>query len=111
MSRRDFPALTGLRFFLALWVDPAPPHRPRAEAGGQRPPAAARIVHAIRGGYEAVTTFFVLSGFVLTKSYAATFWNERNTLRYAMGRVARVIPSIRSASWWWRRLSGGPDPG
>ena len=46
----------------------------------------------IRGGYLAVTTFFVLCGFVLTRSYAATVWNARNTLRYALGRVARVYP-------------------
>ena len=48
----------------------------------------------IRGGYQAVTTFFVLSGFVLTRSYAATLWNRRNTLRYALGRVARVYPGL-----------------
>jgi peptidoglycan/LPS O-acetylase OafA/YrhL len=34
----------------------------------------------------------VLSGFVLTRSYAATVWTQRNTMRYALGRVARVYP-------------------
>ena len=92
MSRRDFPALTGLRFFLALWVI-----LHHLTGPGQKLEATALLLpHGlftlIRGGYQAVTTFFVLSGFVLTRSYAATVWNQRNTLRYAMGRAARVYP-------------------
>jgi peptidoglycan/LPS O-acetylase OafA/YrhL len=46
----------------------------------------------IRGGYLAVTTFFVLSGFVLARSYAGAEWNGRSLIRYATGRVARVYP-------------------
>ncbi len=46
----------------------------------------------IRGGYLAVTTFFVLSGFVLSRSYAETRWNRGSLLGYAAGRVARVYP-------------------
>jgi peptidoglycan/LPS O-acetylase OafA/YrhL len=46
----------------------------------------------IRGGYLAVTTFFVLSGFVLTRSYAATDWTRNNVLRYGAGRFARIYP-------------------
>ncbi len=46
----------------------------------------------IRGGYLAVTTFFVLSGFVLSRSYSETRWNRRGLLGYAAGRVARVYP-------------------
>jgi peptidoglycan/LPS O-acetylase OafA/YrhL len=46
----------------------------------------------IRGGYLAVATFFVLSGFVLTRSYASTEWNRAGLRRYAAGRVARVYP-------------------
>ena len=92
MKRRDFPALTGLRFFLALWVI-----LHHLTGPGQRLEATALLLPhplftLIRGGYQAVTTFFVLSGFVLTRSYAATVWNRRNTLRYAVGRAARVYP-------------------
>src|ERR1035437_8376884 len=92
MKRRDFPALTGLRFFLALWVI-----LHHLTGPGQKLEATALLLpHGlftlIRGGYQAVTTFFVLSGFVLTRSYAATVWTRRNTLRYALGRVARVYP-------------------
>ncbi len=53
------------------------------------PPAAYAL---IRGGYLAVTTFFVLSGFVLARSYAATEWTRDNLLRYACGRFARIYP-------------------
>src|ERR1039458_7852511 len=92
VKRRDFPALTGLRFFLALWVI-----LQHLTGPGQKLEATALLLpHGlftlIRGGYQAVTTFFVLSGFVLTRSYAATVWSRRNTLRYGLGRVARVYP-------------------
>lgn len=46
----------------------------------------------IRGGYLAVTTFFVLSGFVLARSYASTRWNGKSLLRYGAARFARVYP-------------------
>jgi peptidoglycan/LPS O-acetylase OafA/YrhL len=92
VSRRDFPALTGLRFFLALWVI-----LHHLTGPGQKLEATALflphgVFTLIRGGYQAVTTFFVLSGFVLTRSYAAMFWDRRHALRYALGRVARVYP-------------------
>ena len=46
----------------------------------------------IRGGYLAVTTFFVLSGFVLARSYAQTRWTGKSLVRYGVGRLARVYP-------------------
>jgi peptidoglycan/LPS O-acetylase OafA/YrhL len=46
----------------------------------------------VRGGYLAVTTFFVLSGFVLARSYASTRWTGRSLVRYGVGRFARVYP-------------------
>jgi peptidoglycan/LPS O-acetylase OafA/YrhL len=39
-----------------------------------------------------VATFFVLSGFVLSRTYASTAWTGRNLVRYGVGRVARVYP-------------------
>jgi peptidoglycan/LPS O-acetylase OafA/YrhL len=46
----------------------------------------------IRGGYLAVTTFFVLSGFVLARNYASAQWTGRSVVRYTAARVARVYP-------------------
>ena len=56
-GRRDFPALTGLRFFLALWVI-----LNHLTGPGQKLEATALLLpHGlftlIRGGYQAVTTF------------------------------------------------------
>jgi peptidoglycan/LPS O-acetylase OafA/YrhL len=87
-----FPALTGLRFLLAIWVIV---HH-LSGRGQMLEPAAlalpAPLYAFVRGGYLAVTTFFVLSGFVLFRSYAATEWSTRNLLRYGAGRIARVYP-------------------
>jgi len=62
VKRRDFPALTGLRFFLALWVI-----LHHLTGPGQKLEATALLLPhplfmLIRGGYQAVTTFFVLLG-------------------------------------------------
>jgi peptidoglycan/LPS O-acetylase OafA/YrhL len=85
-------ALTGLRFLLALWVIVyhVTGSGDMLGAAAMRLPAA---IHAfIRGGYLAVTTFFVLSGFVLSRSYASTRWTGKNLLRYGVSRFARVYP-------------------
>jgi len=86
------PALTGLRFWLALWVimhhlrgkgmileqwEQSLPHIPQS---------------LLRGGYLAVQTFFILSGFVLARSYATTHWNRQSLTRFATARFARIYP-------------------
>ncbi len=53
------------------------------------PAAAQSLVH---GGYLAVQTFFILSGFVLARSYARASWKRHDLLRYAAARVARIYP-------------------
>ena len=84
----QFPALTGLRFFLAVWVVLHHLTGP----GQMLEPAARALPHAIytlvRAGYLAVTTFFVLSGFVLARSYPG---RVRLPL-YGIGRLARIYP-------------------
>jgi peptidoglycan/LPS O-acetylase OafA/YrhL len=88
----NIPALTGLRFFLAAWVvlHHLSGKRMMLEAWVQTLPAAVQnIAHR---GYLAVGVFFVLSGFVLARSYAATSWNRANLIRYGVGRFARVYP-------------------
>jgi peptidoglycan/LPS O-acetylase OafA/YrhL/predicted enzyme related to lactoylglutathione lyase len=86
------PALTGLRFFLALWVIVDHLVGP----GHAFEPFAQMLPHPlymiVRGGYLAVTTFFVLSGFVLARTYGGTAWNGRNLWKYGVARVARVYP-------------------
>ena len=46
----------------------------------------------VRHGYMAVATFFVLSGFVLARSYERTRWDGGSLYRYGVGRVARIYP-------------------
>lgn len=91
-AAQHLPALTGLRFFLALWVML---HHLTGRGQMLEPAALALpgpVYQLIRAGYMAVTTFFVLSGFVLARSYAETRWDVRGLLRYGVGRVARVYP-------------------
>ncbi len=56
---------------------------------GALPMAGYNLVHS---GYFAVGTFFVLSGFVLARSYGSTAWNRRRLIRYGAGRIARIYP-------------------
>jgi len=81
-----------LRFLLALWVIVHHLTGP----GQMLDQAALSLPYPlhefIRGGYLAVTTFFVLSGFVLARSYARTQWTGKSLVRYGVGRLARVYP-------------------
>lgn len=86
------PALTGLRFLLALWVIVNHLTGPGGMLDAQARALPYFFYSFLRGGYEAVTTFFVLSGFVLMRSYASTIWTRGNLLRYGVGRIARVYP-------------------
>ncbi len=58
----------------------------------------------LRGGYLAVQTFFLLSGFVLAQSYANTRWNKHSLARFVMARFARIYPayllSLVLVSWF-----------
>ncbi|PWT99862.1 MAG: hypothetical protein C5B51_26285 [Terriglobia bacterium] len=88
VKTEQLPALTAVRFVLALWV--ILHHLTGAAAA---PGLLPHPVYAlIRGGYLAVTTFFVLSGFVLAGSYGAQEWNSERLRRYAAGRFARIYP-------------------
>src|SRR5687768_14376661 len=84
---KHLPALTGFRFFLALWVM----LHHLTSPGQSLAVAALTLPHPvytlIRGGYLAVTTFFVLSGFVLARSYPSPKLGS-----YFVGRIARVYP-------------------
>ncbi len=54
-------------------------------------PEEARLI--VRGGYLAVSTFFVLSGFVLALSYRQSSWTRTGLMRYGFARLARVYPT------------------
>jgi len=92
VKAEHLPALTGLRFVLALWVILHHLTGPGAELDA----AAQRLPHPVyaflRGGYLAVATFFVLSGFVLARSYGSGDWHPDRLRRYAIARFARIYP-------------------
>jgi peptidoglycan/LPS O-acetylase OafA/YrhL len=93
VDHRQLPALTGVRFLLALWVvfHHLTGRHMMLESWAQSLPTSLHEI--IRGGYLAVGTFFVLSGFVLARSYGPTAWNRKNLIRYGVGRFARVYPA------------------
>jgi peptidoglycan/LPS O-acetylase OafA/YrhL len=86
------PALTGLRFVLAVWVilhHIAGKGMMLENWAGTLPAAAQSLIH---GGYLAVQTFFILSGFVLARSYARASWGAPDLVKYAAARLARIYP-------------------
>jgi peptidoglycan/LPS O-acetylase OafA/YrhL len=86
------PALTGLRFVLAVWVIL---HHITGKGRMLDPWAAGLpepLHNLVASGYFAVGTFFVLSGFVLARGYAATSWDRPSLIRYGAARIARVYP-------------------
>jgi peptidoglycan/LPS O-acetylase OafA/YrhL len=92
-SAQDYlPALTGLRFWLAVWVilHHISNKGMMLEAWSNSLPApVSRFMHS---GYLAVQTFFVLSGFVLARTYAETRWNGPTLGRFFTARFARIYP-------------------
>ena len=89
---RQLPALTGLRFLLAAWVllDHLTGRGMFLDTGVNALPLAAGSI--VRHGYLAVSTFFVLSGFVLARGYADRCWTRKTLAAYGVARLARVLP-------------------
>lgn len=91
-AAEHLPALTGLRFFLALWVvlhHLTSPGMMLHQWSTTWPELAQRLAHA---GYLAVGSFFVLSGFVLARRYPAKGWTAHALYRYGVSRFARIYP-------------------
>jgi peptidoglycan/LPS O-acetylase OafA/YrhL len=86
------PALTGLRFGLAVWVilHHICGKGMMLEAWAGRLPRP--LPALIAGGYLAVQTFFILSGFVLARTYAHAKWNRKSLSRFFTARFARIYP-------------------
>jgi peptidoglycan/LPS O-acetylase OafA/YrhL len=82
-----------LRFVLALWVILYHLTGPRMMLEGWLDSLPAALQSILRHGYLAVGSFFVLSGFVLARSYRSTSWDRRNLIRYGSGRFARIYPT------------------
>jgi len=103
-------ALTSLRFFAALLVV--------VFHHGQNLFVSCPIwwQNIIKGGYVGVPFFFVLSGFILTHTYArrtaSTSWNPRPFWRARFARVYPVyfLSLVLSAPIFWFALSSGTTP-
>lgn len=86
ISKIRLDALTGLRFFAVLLVygshHPLPDYLPERLAG------------FFMAGYNGVTIFFVLSGFVIGLNYLESIstLSPQAILRYLIARLARVYP-------------------
>ena len=85
-----FPALTGIRFPLALWVVvyhlSGPGHAWVALRG--IPVLSTLISHA----YAALGVFFAISGFLLASGYSHVEWSKSDLFRYCNARFARIYP-------------------
>jgi peptidoglycan/LPS O-acetylase OafA/YrhL len=91
-------ALTGLRFFLALWV--LVYHQIASVADWLPGPSFLGncFNSPLHAGYSAVTAFFILSGFVLTYTYdLAALRMPANLRRFAVARFTRIYPIYLAA--------------
>jgi peptidoglycan/LPS O-acetylase OafA/YrhL len=90
--RRDFPALTGLRYVAALWVVC---YHFSGHLSAVLQPRLGPLWPVVRAGWLGVDLFFVLSGFVIANAYLATMgprFKPRDVIRFLWARFARVWP-------------------
>ncbi|MCU1327199.1 MAG: acyltransferase 3 [Bryobacterales bacterium] len=81
-----------MRFILALWVVVHHISGPGLMMSGFTNTLPYSLQILIRGGYLAVQTFFVLSGFVLAQNYGAAKWHLQSLRQYVAARIARIYP-------------------
>jgi peptidoglycan/LPS O-acetylase OafA/YrhL len=84
-------ALTGVRLPLALWIVAhhlSGPGRMLDPLTRAVPPIAALLESA----WVALTAFFAISGFVLTRRYLTTIWTRGHILTYVAARFGRIYP-------------------
>jgi peptidoglycan/LPS O-acetylase OafA/YrhL len=92
--KRQLPALTGMRFFLALWVVCYHQSRQFTELFGGSATLQLDLESILDTGYSAVGVFFVLSGFVLAYNYdLETLRAPRNLTRFGIARFSRIYPA------------------
>jgi peptidoglycan/LPS O-acetylase OafA/YrhL len=93
-DKRQLDALTGIRFFLALWVVVYHQANSLLESFGGPALLHRALEPLILTGYTAVSVFFILSGFVLTYNYdLATLRRTRNAVRFGIARFSRIYPA------------------
>ena len=86
--RPNIDALTSLRFFAALYVMLF-----HFGAGfAERAELSEFIVTFLHNGWFGVSTFFVLSGFILAYTYREGVAGPRSLFDFAVARVARLYP-------------------
>lgn len=96
MRTAHLPALTGLRFFAALWVVLYHSTRYNLDVLAEHHPALLELVQPVAlQGFRGVDLFFMLSGFVLALNYLDQMgprltWSS--TARFLWLRLARIWP-------------------
>ncbi|MDQ3842963.1 MAG: acyltransferase [Bacteroidota bacterium] len=84
MKKQHIASLTGIRFFLALWVLLF--HT--CDVWRDYP-----FIYALLGkGYIAVSAFFVLSGFILVYNYESLNTDSRSIKMFFLSRLIRLYP-------------------
>lgn len=85
------PALTGIRFPLAMWV--VAHHLNGPNRMFEPLTSASPSLHGlIDAAWVALSAFFAMSGFVLARRYRATQWTRPELARFAFARFGRVYP-------------------
>lgn len=88
MRKQPIPALTGLRFWLALWVILY-----HLTAGSELAFVPYPVYCLLRTGFCAVGVFFLLSGFILAYNYDLSRpFGLRNIATFGAARFARIYP-------------------
>ena len=93
-NKRQLGALTGIRFFLALWVVVYHQGDSLTQAIGGPSELHREIECLVWTGYSAVSAFFILSGFVLAYNYdLGTLLQAPNAVRFGIARFSRIYPA------------------
>jgi peptidoglycan/LPS O-acetylase OafA/YrhL len=91
-SKKQLLPLTGMRFFLALWVVIF--HQPFFHGYSWMAAFPSPFPSLFNTGYLAVGIFFTLSGFVLAYNYPlGKSWSPDYVKRYAVARFSRIYPA------------------
>ncbi len=88
MRSPAIPALTGIRFFAAVYVFIY--HYGAAVLQKAGVPTPIRTF--FQNGYFGVSAFFVLSGYILTHAHPGQLLQARTLLNYFISRLARIYP-------------------